>query len=93
MEIKELEQQLDNTKQQLYAEQRTGRQKLETLEAKVGDMTSQLAQLSMEKETKSLELDSFRAKNHKLEQNYRELEKSRLEAIMVGNLSNNCTGY
>lgn len=47
------------------------------------ELTSQLSQVNTEKETKALELDSFRAKNHKLEQNIRELDKSRLEAIMV----------
>ena len=83
LEKAEIERQLDATKQELFSEQRAGREKLSVLESRVEDLTSQLSQVNTEKETKALELDSFRAKNHKLEQNIRELDKSKLEAIMV----------
>lgn len=53
------------------------------LETRIVELTAQLGHSTTEKETKTLELDSYRSKNHKLEQQLRELDKSKLQAIMV----------
>ncbi|XP_067938241.1 interaptin-like [Watersipora subatra] len=82
LEKAEIERQLNDTKQELFSEQRANRDRLAGLENKMEDLMAQLSQVNTEKETKALELDAFRSKNHKLEQSLRELEKSKLEAIM-----------
>lgn len=56
---------------------------MDLLETRIVELTAQLGHSTTEKETKTLELDSYRSKNHKLEQQLRELDKSKLQAIMV----------
>lgn len=83
LEKAELERQLEATKQELFSDQRVHREKVSGLETRIEELSSQLSQATTEKETKALELDSFRAKNYKLEQSIRELDKSKMAAIMV----------
>lgn len=83
LEKDEVERSLNATRNDLLKEQRKNKDKMDSLETKVDELTSQLSNTTTEKETKTLELDSYRTKNHKLEQQLRELEKSKLQAIMV----------
>ena len=83
LEKDELQRSLDTARNELIIEQRKNKEKVESLETRVDELSAQLGHSTTEKETRTLELDSYRSKNHKLEQQLRELDKSKLQAIMV----------